>query len=175
MILIGNTHSFAFEVKIEGEGKIKLLDEKEFIEKKSGDTFKIPNGSTAIYVPKYGIPMLINSPEEKRSELVLKQEDENDILQAKIQPYVEQFVTEITSEIKKVEIAIQRKEYNEASRIVGSLKEKYKNISAILFLSGSLNYLMNNKAAAKSDLEKGLALEPNNTPAKKLLLQLGGV
>lgn len=172
--LFASLPALAGKIAFESTVQVKKADQVSFETVASGTNIDINPGDQLLVVSKQGLPLLVFAPSSKDSSIVIQDGAVNTALQEQLQPSIEKSTNEIIEGLRRAETLIQKRDFNQASVVTSSLKEKYKNISSVLFLSGTLNYLMNNKSAAVEDLQKGLALDPNNESAKKLLAQLKG-
>lgn len=165
---------FAADVTFESDVRIKKEDQSAFQPLKGGTPLRLETGESALVSTSQGLPMLIYSIKDKRSKIQIDDANLNVLAQDQLRPALEKATNEIISGLQKVEAAIQRRDYDQALALVTPLKAKYPNIAAVQFASGSANYLTNRKSDAINDLEKGLANDPDNAAAKKLLAKLKG-
>lgn len=164
----------AGEVIFESDVQVKKNAQNSFENLKAGQSLPLQAGDSFFVITPQNIPLLIFSPSKTNAKFVVADTNISTALQEQLQPVVQKATTEIIDGLRRTEALIQKKDYQQAATIVVSLKSKYPNISSLLFMSGTLNYLTNNKSAAVEDLQRGLSLDPGNEPAKKLLAQLKG-
>lgn len=167
-------HATAADLVFESDVQIKKNDQNAFEEIKAGQSFEITPGDNIFVMSPKKLPMLIVAPAKDKAKVVITDTNMTAALQEQLQPTLQKATSEIVDGLRKAEILIQKKDYPQASAILLALKGKYKDISSLLFMSGTLAYLMNNKSSAVDDLQKGLLLDPSNESAKKLLAQLKG-
>lgn len=169
----------AFEAKaadliFESDVQIKKNDQNSFESIKAGEGIPLEPGDNIFVMTKKSLPLLVVAPMKDNAKVVIPDSNMSTALQEQLQPTLQKATSEIVDGLRKAETLIQKKDFPQASAILLSLKSKYKDISSLLFMSGTLAYLMNNKSSAVEDLQKGLALDPTNESAKKLLTQLKG-
>lgn len=164
----------ATDVVFESDVQIKRHDQNTFQPLKAGESIPLKSGDSVFALNSQNMPVLILAPAKEKGRVVVADSSISTALQAQLQPTLQKATSEIIDGLRRAEALIQKKDYTQASTIILSLKSKYKDISSLLFMSGTLSYLQNNKSAAVEDLSAGLRLDPNNEPAKKLLAQLKG-
>lgn len=172
-ILFVYTASHAAQIRFEGAVKVKR-GAGGFDELKQGQTVELKDGESLFALPERGIPVVVYLPASSSAELTVTDGDLRTALGAELRPVLETSTSEIVNGLRKAESLMQRKSYEQALSIVGDLNKKYPRISAVLFLSGTIHYLLNDKATAIDELSSGLQLDPQNEPAKKLLERLKG-
>ena len=158
----------------ESDVKVKRNDQNSFEEIKAGQALSLAPGESVFALNSQNMPVLIVTPAKDKGRVVVADSNMSMAMQAHLQPALQKATGEIVEGLRKAEILIQKKDFTQATAIVLSLKSKYTDIASLLFMSGTLSYLQNNKSAAIEDLSRGLQLDPNNEPAKKLLAQLKG-
>jgi hypothetical protein len=158
----------------ESDVQFKKNTQNSFENLKAGEGMSLEAGDNVFVMTKKNLPMLIMAPARDKAKIVIPDTNMSAALQEQLQPTLQKATSEIIDGLRKAESLIQKKDFSQASSILLSLKSKYKDISSLLFMSGTLAYLMNNKSSAVDDLQKGLALDPTNESAKKLLTQLKG-
>lgn len=164
----------ASELRFESDVKMKQLDQPAFSTVKAGETINLKAGDATLMVSKKGLPVLIFIPGSSDAKLLLKDSHFDDALREQLSPSLDTATNEIVTGLRKAETLIHKKEIGQALTVVNALKAKYKNVSSVLFMSGTLAYLQNDKAGALTDLEKGLEIDPQDEAAKSLLLRLKG-
>lgn len=162
------------DLVFESDVQIKKNDQTSFESLKAGQGFILEPGDNVFVMTPKNLPLLIVAPLKDNAKIVVPDTNISAALQEQLQPTLQKATSEIVDGLRKAETLIQKKDFPQASAILLSLKSKYKDISSLLFMSGTLAYLMNNKSSAVEDLQKGLALDPSNESAKKLLSQLKG-
>lgn len=165
--------SQATTVNLQTNAQVRRLNENNFVEKKSGESVEISSGESLLIIPNKSVPLIYTSS-APNSVVTITDTNVASALAETIQEPVEKATNEIVSRMTEAQIHIQKKNYSQAASIVSDLKQKYPRVSAIRFLSGTVHYLNNNKAAAAEDLQVGLQIDPNNESAKKLLGQIKG-
>lgn len=154
--------------------KIKKDSDTDFVSIKSGSTFELNRGDTAIAMHSDGFPFFILAPRDEKSTVVLANGNLQSLMQDQMSGTINRSVAEIVNGLRKSESLMAKKDYTQAMTVLSSLKSKYSQVASIYFLSGSISYLLNNKSLAIDDLQKGLALDPNDQTAKNLLDKLKG-
>lgn len=167
--------AYAAELVFESDVQIKRNDQTSFEKVKAGETLPLKPGDSVFAMSPQNMPILVVAPVKDQGRVVVSDTNMSAAMQEQLQPTLQKATSEIVDGLRKAEALIQKKDYSQAQTLVMTLKTKYKDISSLLFMSGTLSYLMNNKTAAVEDLQRGLQLDPNNEPAKKLLAQLKGV
>jgi hypothetical protein len=162
------------DLVFESDVQIKKNDQNAFASLKAGEGMVLEPGDNVFVMTKKNLPLLIVAPMKDNAKIVVPDSNMSAALQDQLQPTLQKATSEIVDGLRKAETLIQKKDFSQASAILLSLKGKYKDISSLLFMSGTLAYLMNNKSSAVDDLQRGLALDPSNESAKKLLTQLKG-
>lgn len=168
-----SSFAFAATLNLQTNAQVRKLDESVFAEKKSGDSLQLEPGESILIVPQKSVP-LIYTVASPNATVTISDANVSEALSEKIQEPVEKATNEIVSRMTEAQIHIQKRNYSQAAAIVSDLKQKYPRVSAVRFLSGTIQYLNNNKVAAAEDLQIGLQIEPNNEAAKKLLGQIKG-
>jgi len=164
----------ATDVVFESDVQFKRNNQNAFEPLKAGQSISLNSGDNVFALNGQNMPVLIVAPAKDKARVVVADSNISVALQAQLQPTLQKAISEIVDGLRRAENLIQKKDYVQASAILFSLKSKYKDISSLLFMSGTLSYLQNNKTVAIEDLTRGLQLDPNNEPAKKLLAQLKG-
>lgn len=174
-IVFGNNlFSNASEVVFESNVQFKKNEQTNFESLKAGESLNLKSGESALIITPQNIPLLVYAIQKDGSKITVADSNVSTALAEKLQPSLQKATAEIIEGLRKAEALIQKRDFSQAASITALLKEKYQNISSVLFMSGTIFYLMNNKASAVEDLQSGLRLDPNNEPAKKLLGQLKG-
>lgn len=164
----------AAEISFESDVKIKKPGDGVFSDLKGGTSTSLPDGESLMILTPRGMPMLLHSLSSDRSKTVVTDANLEAAFAERIQPALDRSVNSIVDGVRRAEVLIQKKDYLQARTLVNDLKSRYPRISAVLFMSGTIHYLMNNKASAIEDLEKGLQIDPQNESARKLLAQMRG-
>lgn len=172
--LISSVPAFGAEIIFDADTRVKMSGAQNFSDQKAGTSIELKPGSDILILSKKNFPMIIMTPQSGSSKVKITDGLMEQVLTEQIQPAVQSATSDILKELKKTELLIQKRELNQALAIVTVLKQKYKNISSILFMSGTVFYLLNNKTNAIEDLEAGLKLDPTDEAAKKLLERLKG-
>jgi hypothetical protein len=162
------------EITFDSEVHYKKEMQNAFSDLKKGEVLQLKTGETALVSTAQGMPLLVYSAQNKNSQVHVNDENLNSLLQEQLQPALEKATAEIIEGIRRTEGLLQKRDYVQALAVISPIKEKYHTISTVLFLSATAHYLSNNKGPAMEDLQKGLQLDPNNEPAKKLLEKLKG-
>lgn len=167
-------HAKAAELSFESDAKVKKANQTTFLSVKSGEAIPYNSEEPLLAITQRGLPILVYCPNAKTQKTTILDTDMSAALQEELRPTLEIQTNDIITQIRKAESLIKRKDYQQAQNIVGMLKEKYKDISSILFMSGTVSYLLDNKNQAIEDLQKGLSIDPSDEAAKRLLTQLKG-
>jgi len=173
-LLFWGFNAMAAELVFESDVQIKKNEQNSFETIKAGQSLPLQAGDNVFVMTSQNLPLLVVAPSKNNSKIVVSDTNMTAALQEHLQPIVQKATMEIVDGLRKAETLIQKKDYTQASTIILSLKSKYKDISSLLFMSGTISYLMNNKSAAMEDLQKGLIIDPANEPAKRLLAQMKG-
>ncbi|MBX3041136.1 MAG: hypothetical protein KF789_10575 [Bdellovibrionaceae bacterium] len=174
IFILSGSVSNAAEIVFETDVKIKKMKESSFSDIKAGTSTSLPEGDSLIVLTPKGLPLVVLAPSSARSKVVITDSNMTSVFDEKLQPSLEQATTEAIDGLRKAEVLIKKKDYAQARSLVNDLKGKYSRISSILFMSGTIHYLMNNRPSAIEDLEKGLQIDSQNEAAKKLLVQMRG-
>lgn len=169
MLFIFSTTVGAEEITFDANIKYKKNDATEFTELKAQQPLVLEAGDKALVNTNEGLPFLIFSAKNSSSKINIPHSQISMAVLEQAAPFLEKATSDIVEGVRKVDSLISKRDYSSALTTVTALKEKYKGQSTILFLSGTANYLSNNKQAAIKDLEGGLAINPDNSSAKKLL------
>ncbi len=164
-----NFSVFAEEIIFDTNVKIKKNDATEFTELKAQQALTLDNGDKALVSTNDGIPLFIFSAARSNSRIEIPSTQLSMVALEQAAPFLEKTTNEIIDGLRRVDSLISKRDYTQAVTKIAALKEKYKGLSAVLFLSGTANYLANNKSTAVKDLESGLIINPENSSAKKLL------
>lgn len=162
------------DLVFESDVQVRRNNQNSFESIKAGSGVPLEPGDNVFVMTPTNLPLLIVAPAKDNAKVVVPDTNMAAALQEQLQPTLQKATSEIIDGLRKAEALIQKKDYPQASSIILSLKSKYKDISSLLFMSGTLAYLMKNKSTAVEDLQKGLLLDPSNESAKKLLTQLKG-
>lgn len=174
-IFFGICPTYAAWVSFEEEVRIKRPDQVSLEKFDQGKKLELNAGETVFILTKEGLPVILTSPLSKDSHLSVASPHLKYILAEQLRPSLETSTNIIIKELRRAEALIQKKDLTQAQSVILPLKEKYPDISSILFMSGTVNFLLNSKSAAIEDLSRGLQIDPDYEPAKKLLAQLKGV
>lgn len=166
--------SQAQKILFEQKARFKSEESSQFEDLKPGDILDLKKSKSWFVISEKGLPFVIVQPSSKNSEIKLSENHLDELMLESVSPEVNRMVSEILIGLRKAEGLMQRQNYVQALNLVTPLKEKYKRISTILFLSGSLHFLLNNKTSSIEDLEAGLKIDPSYEPAQKLLQKLKG-
>ncbi len=158
----------------EGPAKYKKADQTSYSELKAGEALELNEGESALLVTAQGMPMLIFSAKSRKSTVHVSAANLSGLVISQAQSYLDRTANEVVDGLRKTENLLQKREYQQALTVVSGLKEKYGQISSVLFMSATVQYLLKNKSAASEDLQRGLKIEPENPAAKKLLAQVKG-
>lgn len=173
LIFLAQTAS-AEKIVFETSTRYKKNEDVNFIEVKAGENIELSPGESMIAISKQGLPVVIYSSQSKDHQLTIKNSNFNQMLRDELQPLINQAVEEVISGTRKAETLVQKRDYQQALTIITALKDKYPHISTVLFMSGTIYFLLGNKTAAAEDLEKGVQLDSDNVAAKRLLEKLKG-
>lgn len=173
LLLIGLS-SFAQTVSFETEVRYKKMEDAGYSDLKSNQSINLKKGENALILTKTGVPVLIYTPLDTDSTLKITESNLQSLMQEQMQASLNAAANEVVDGIRKVEALLQKREYQQALVGITQLKGKYPRISTVLFLSGTVQYLSNNKSAAIEDLNAGLVIDPQNSAAQKLLNELKG-
>lgn len=174
MTTICGHYSYASEVIFESDVQLKKGQQTGFESVKAGASVKLEPGENAFVMTPQNLPILIYATQKEGSKIIVSNTSVAAALADQLQPSLEKATNEIIDGLRRAESYVKKRDFTQASSITAALKEKYRNISAVLFMSGTVYFLMNNKNSAIEDLQNGLRLDPNNEPAKKLLSQIKG-
>lgn len=174
LILAHCSISFAENLTFETDVQYKKNNQQNFETLKSGQKLDLEKGENAFIISKKNIPMLVFSAKSSDATITIPEASMSAGVIELVNSHIEKSTDEIIEGIRKAESFIQKRDYTQASQIVGFLKQKYKNNSSILFMSASIHYLKNDKQNAINDLQEGLEINPTNENAKKLLSKLKG-
>ncbi|MES2767503.1 MAG: hypothetical protein V4596_00035 [Bdellovibrionota bacterium] len=166
--------SLAEQISFETDVQYKKNDQQNFEMLKAGQKIEIQKGENVFIISKKNIPMLVFSAHSSDSQITISEASMSTGVIELINSHVEKSTDEIIENLRRAEVFIQKRDYNQASQTISILKQKYKNNSSILFMSASINYLKNDKQSAINDLQEGLVINPTNENAKKLLSKLKG-
>lgn len=159
----------AQEIIFDTNIKYKKNDTNEYVELKAQQPLSLQAGERILVSAHSGIPLLILAPAQASSKIQITQSQLSMAALDQVSPYLERTTSDIIDGVRRVDNLISKRDYSQALSTVNALKEKYRGLSTLLFLSGTANYLNNNKSAALKDLEEGLSISPDNSSAKKLL------
>jgi tetratricopeptide (TPR) repeat protein len=140
-----------------------------------GEHLELEPGETALAIPLNGIPVMILYPQSHTTKIQLSSVDFKSYSEKTLSQMINQQSNEILTGIRKAETAISQRNYTQAASLLSPLRQKFPNISSILFISASVEFLLKNKSSAIEYLQKGLAIDPNDSAANKLLAELQGV
>ncbi len=175
IILVGSlvySGAFATTVVFESDVRVKREGQSSFEVQKKDSPLSLKNGDSALVSTSQGLPLLIVTPKDEKSQIRVSDSDLSTVTRDQLQPALQAATSEIVDGLRKAEALIQRRDYEQALQTTSGLKAKYPRLSSILFTDATANYLSNNKAAAIESLERGLELEPSNASATKLLKKL---
>jgi len=174
LLVLFGVHAQAAELVFESDAKVKKSAQLQFQTIRAGEAVPFDSGDPILAITQKGLPILFYCPNSKSAKATILDADLSVALQEELRPTLQMQTTEIVTQLRRAESLIQNKDYNQALTLVTTLKAKYKDIAPILFMSGTIYYLLNNKPLAIEELQKGLALDPQDDSAKRLLTQLKG-
>lgn len=166
--------AFAQSISFDSDIRYKKLEDSNFVELKADQKLKLKKGENALILAKFSIPILVYSPMDESSVLKFNQANFQELMQEQMQESLNTATNELIEGIRKTEALLQKRDFPQALTTISELKNKYPKVSEVLFLSGTVQYLSNNKTAATDDLTAGLALDPKNSSAQKLLKKMAG-
>jgi Tfp pilus assembly protein PilF len=164
----------AEEITFETDVSIKRNNELNFTTVPAGQKLVMTRGEFVYVVTPNNPPLLMFSASNNKSQLLVKESNFTAALKEVLRPQIESVTNEILSALRRADQLLQKRDYSRAAQLVAPLKEKYPRVSSILFMDGTIHYLLNDKSLAIESLEKGLALDPNNEDAQHLLARLRG-
>jgi hypothetical protein len=174
-ILIFFSHmAFAQQILFDTNVSVQKTGQTNFDELKTGAKVKLKRGETLLAVPKQGIPLLIVSAMNSDTQINVTNANFSSVIVETLQSELEKSSNEIVDALRRSDQFIQKRDYSQASQIMGPLKDKYPRVSAIFFMNATIHYLMNDKDLAGRDLERGLQIDPHNEDAKNLLAKIRG-
>lgn len=172
ILMLINKFIYASELQFDGDVLIKETDKNEFEKITSGQSFTIKKDSSYFILSAQNIPLLLVTKSDVNSQILLTNQDFAKIFDEKTNKIIDEKTNAILNSLRKAEALLLKKDFGQALTVLNQTKEKHNNISAVLFLSGTLNSLMNNKKMAIEDLEKGLLIDPQNLSAQNMLKKL---
>lgn len=161
-------------VYFDSDVQIKKNQEDKFTDLKSGQTIKLSPGDFLLAQTKDNLPVLVLAAKSDKANVKITNADISQNYLKKLNSQVNDQVSEIIDALRKSESLMQKREYMQALTILNPVREKYQQNAELLFLSGTLNYLLNNNKIAQDELEKGLEINPKNSAAQKLLENIKG-
>lgn len=164
--------SHGLEIELAMNAKVKNSEDEKFIDKKSGETIELNAGNILFIVPEKQLPFILVGENPSSKKIVLNSIDLSETFAEVIDQKIQLATDVVISEMKKIEHLLKKKDYSGAQGRVSSLKHQYPKISQVLFLSATVSYLANNNTQAIEDLNRGLAIDPNDESAKQLLKKL---
>lgn len=169
--------SNAVQLQSEIELRVKKESSVEFNLMKAGEILELQRGETVFAVPSSGLPFFIIVPSSQNAKFQLASGDVSSMAQTQVAEVVGKTVHEVIIGLRKAETFMSKREYTQGLSVLNPLKQKYPQVAEVYFLSASLNYLNKNKSAAIDDVQRGLAIVPDDENAKKLLenLQAGNL
>lgn len=172
-ILLFPVFAFAnLQIELSMNAKVKTAQDDKFTDKKSGDVIDLNNGDIIFVVPEKQLPMILVGANPNVKKVTINPIDVSESFSDVVNLKVQEATDNIVSEIKKIELLIKKQDISGAQGRVSSLKLQYPKISQVLFLSATISYLSNNKDQAIEELNKGLAIDPNDESAKQFLKKL---
>lgn len=169
LVIIFSFHVDAEEITFDSNVKYKKNDSTETVELKAQQPLALQAGEKVFVNTSEGIPLIIFSASYSNTKINIPNTQLSMMALEQSIPYFEKTTNDILEGLRRVDSLISKRDYTQAVIKITALKEKYKGLSSVLFLSGTANYLSNNKTAAIKDLESGLLISPDNSSAKKLL------
>ncbi len=161
-------HSFAAVVEFETPARVSEMDSDKSNLFTSGQHLDLKDGQAYVVVPEGQLPWLFFAPSSRDSKIKLTASKSEALYQNLMQPALDRQLNDILNQINRVQMMIQKRDYSNAVTQAGQLKEKYPRLATVYFLSGTANFMANNKSGANEDFKKGLEIDPNNDWAKSL-------
>lgn len=174
ILIIYSHQSIAADLRFESDVSIKSIDKNQFEKIPAGQVFSAEKNNSYYIVGSKNIPILLISSQAQDSQFNITNQDFSNVFNEKTNQLLEQKTNSIVNNVRKAEALLLRKDFTQALAIVNKLKEEHKNISSILFLSGTINSLLNNKKVAIEDLEEGLKIDADDVAALSMLKKLKG-
>lgn len=164
----------AVELKFPADSKY-LLPGGDILKFANNDkNLELKDGGSVIILVNDSIPVLVHHSKNSNAKIEINPADLKKITDQFLAPQLNTALNEIAKAQVEIQGLIQKRNLNVALTKVNQLKEKYNGVALILFLEGTVHYLLNNKQLATSALEQGLVIDPNNSDAKSLLSKLKG-
>lgn len=166
--------TFAEDFIFERDAQYKKTGEDKFTELKANAPLSLKAGESALVTSKNAIPLLVFSASSSDSQVKVSNVDQKNLVYSYLQDELEQSTNKIIDTLRQADQYIAKRDYKLALSLLNQEISKHNTISALYFLRGTTNYLLKNTTEAINDLEKGLARDPKNMAATKLLEQLKG-
>lgn len=166
------TSAVAATLEFDADTRVKKMDADRSEIAKAGSKLDIPDGDALLVMADGMVPMLVVSP-SRTSNLKMNAVQVRSFEDHYLAPVLDRRLNEVINEVNRVQSFIQKRDYNNAGTQVKVLQEKYPRLATIHFLSATINFLSNNKTMAREDVKRGLAIDPENESAKRLLEKLG--
>ncbi|MBY0316219.1 MAG: hypothetical protein K2Q26_11900 [Bdellovibrionales bacterium] len=172
LVLCYSFPTIAAELQFESDVRVKKTDQLEFISIKAGEKLTLKRNESYIVVNSQSLPMVIFSPINDNSEVLITDKNIQQTLDEQISKTLSSRTNEIIDGLRKAESHLIKKDYPQALALATSLKDKYPQVSSVLFFRATTLSLMNNRKEALSDLEKGLTIDPQSAAALALQKRL---
>lgn len=173
LLMLVESPSQAVTFSVDSTTKIKKINSPEET-LSAGNSFEIKKNESVLVMPEESLPVLIVSPGNDQSILALSSIDLKSLTDNYFAKTLNQQTNEIISGLRKAEVAMGQRDYVLANSVLVPLKQKYPFVASLYFMIASIDYLLKNKTSAIDNLQKGLALDPQDLQAKKLLTDLTG-
>lgn len=159
---------YAASVEFEIPARVRQMDSDKLELFNTGQKLDLKNGQAYVVLPDGQLPWLFFSPTNSSSSIKVSAAQTASVYQSLMQPVLDRQLNEILSEVNQVQALIQKRDFSSAIAQAARLKEKYPKLATAYFLSGTANFMANNKNLANEELKKGLAIDPSNDWAKTL-------
>ncbi len=169
VVLLCSFMANAVEVRTEMNTNFRRSGQVQSEALPSGQSMTMVEGEQVIFSGENQLPLLVIAAGSEKSVVTIKKDTSQELVREATYKGINNAVSEIVAKLLNVEVMIKNRRFAEAKNLLQDLKEKYPQISSVHFASGTTNFLMNNRAVAIADLEKGLTIDPENSDAKKLL------
>ena len=155
-------------VEFETSARVGQMDSDKLNSFSAGQRLDLKDGQAYVVVPEGQLPWLIFNPANRNSQIKLSSSKSEALYQNLMQPVLDRQLNEILNEVNRVQMMIQKRDYSNAVTQARQLKEKYPRLATVYFLSGTANFMANNKSVASEDFKRGLEIDPKNDWAKSL-------
>ncbi len=160
---------FAESITFDSPVRYLKNEDNQYIELKSKEELILKSGDKVFVNPNDNLPFFIYSTSSDKTFIHIPGNQLKNLDQERTTAQVEKMTNSVLGQIRQIDSMIASRNFKEALNQVNDLKLKYRHLSEIYFLSGTVNYLLNNKSVAIKDLESGLSINAENKAAKKLL------